>query len=230
VDDFRYYAFGGRWLLPQSPEPSGLARPAYDEKWVDAQSVVILGQWRNRMKRVAFLALLLGLLSGTNAVAQEVTYNYAQDVDFTKFKTYKWVSIKNSDPIDEITAKQLTAAIDAELARKDLTKTDSDNADLYIAYQTAVGSEKQLNAYQTGWGYGPGWRYGGGTSTLSATTTTIYVGQLDLDMYDAAKHDLVWRGTAAKTLNPKVKPDKRTKNINKGVEKLLKNYPPKAKK
>ena len=49
-------------------------------------------------------------------------------------------------------------------------------------------------------------------------------------MYDAAKKELVWRGVASKTLDPKAKPDKRQKNITKGVEKLLKNYPPPVKK
>lgn len=181
------------------------------------------------MKKFGFLALLLVVLDVSSAVAQDVRYNYAQDVDFTKFKTYKWVSIKNADQVDEITAKQLLAAIDAELAKKGLTRTDSDSGDLYIAYQTAIGSEKQIYAYQTGWGYGPGWRYGGGSSTISTTTNTIYIGQLDLDMYDATKHDLVWRGSVSKTLDPKSNPEKKAKNIRKSVEKLLKNYPQKLK-
>jgi hypothetical protein len=60
----------------------------------------------------------------------------------------------------------------------------------------------------------------------TGTTSTIHIGEVGLDMYDAAKKQLVWRGTASKTLNPKAKPDKRQKNIDKGVVKLLKNYPP----
>jgi hypothetical protein len=61
-------------------------------------------------------------------------------------------------------------------------------------------------------------------------TSTIHVGQLDLDMYEASKKDIVWRGTASKTIDPKAKPEKQEKNINKAVKKLLKNYPPPAKK
>ena len=61
-------------------------------------------------------------------------------------------------------------------------------------------------------------------------TTTIYVGQLDLDMYESAKKDLVWRGTVSKTLDPKAKPEKQEKNINKSIAKLLKKYPPEVKK
>lgn len=186
------------------------------------------------MKKLSLFTLLL-LAVGVSAVrAQDVRYNFAQDEDFSKYKSYKWVSIKNADQVDELTAKQITSALDAELAKKGLTKTDGDSADLYIGYQTAIGTEKQLNSFNSGWGYGPGWGgrwYGGGMgmSTTTATTSTIYTGQLALDMYDATKKELVWRGVASKTLDPKAKPDKRQKNITKSVAKLLKNYPPKKK-
>ena len=60
-------------------------------------------------------------------------------------------------------------------------------------------------------------------------TSTIYVGQLALDMYDPANHDLVWRGAVSKTIDTKAKPDKQEKNLNKAIAKLFKNYPPKAK-
>jgi hypothetical protein len=66
-------------------------------------------------------------------------------------------------------------------------------------------------------------------STTTGQTSTIYMGQLALDMYDSANKDLVWRGVASKTLSPKAKPDKQEKNLNKAVAKLLKNYPPKVK-
>jgi hypothetical protein len=49
-------------------------------------------------------------------------------------------------------------------------------------------------------------------------------------MYDSANHTLVWRGVASKTLDPKAKPDKQQKNLQKTVSKLLKNYPPGEKK
>jgi Domain of unknown function (DUF4136) len=187
------------------------------------------------MKKAAFFGIAWLLLGVTAAIAQDVRYNYAQDADFSKFKTYKWVSIKNADQVDELTAKQLTTAIDAELAKKGLTKTDADTADLYLGYQTAIGSEKELTAYNTGWGYGPGW-YGGwygspvGMGATTVSTSTIYVGQLDLDMYDSAKKELVWRGVVSKTIDTKASPDKRQKNIEKSIAKLLKNYPPPAKK
>jgi hypothetical protein len=179
-------------------------------------------------------ALLVGGVTAT--VAQDVRYNFAQGEDFSKYKTYKWVDLKGADQADQLTQKQIMAAIDSELATKGLQKTDSDAADLYIDIQTAIGTEKQFTSYNTGWGYGPGWGggwygYGGGmtSNTTTGSTTTIYVGQLGLDMYDSAKKELVWRGIASKTIDPKAKPEKQQKNITRAVTKLLKNYPPKKK-
>ena len=63
----------------------------------------------------------------------------------------------------------------------------------------------------------------------TSTTSTLYIGTLVLDMYDPAKKQLVWRGTASKTLDANAKPEKRQKNLQKATAKLLKNYPPKVK-
>jgi hypothetical protein len=158
------------------------------------------------MKKAILLAVALLVGCVTATLAQDVRYDYDKDKDFSKFKTYKWVSIKGADQPDELTGKRIMAAVDAELAAKGLTKTDGENADLYVAFQTAVGTEKQFTSYNTGWDYGPGWGrgwygYGGGmnSSTTYGSTSTVYVGQLDLSMYDPATKQLVWRGVASKT-------------------------------
>jgi hypothetical protein len=187
------------------------------------------------MKKIAVLALGMSILGATSTLAQDVRYDFDKDKDFSKYKTYKWVPIKGADQPDDLTAKQVTAAIDTELASKGLTKTDSDTADLYIGYQTAIGTEKQYTSYSSDWGYGSGWGrgwYGGGmgSSTTYGSTSTVYVGQLDVSIYDPAQKQLVWRGVATKTLDPKAKPEKKQKNITKAVQKLLKNFPPQPKK
>ena len=188
------------------------------------------------MKRASLLISAFLLVAASSAVAQDIRYDFDKNKDFSKYKTYKWVAIKGAELPDELTQRAITSAIDAQLGAKGLTKTDSDNAELYIGYQTALGQEKEFTSFNTGWGYGPGWGsgwygYGGMTSTMTyGSTSTVYVGQLDLSMYDPAAKQLVWRGSATKTLDPKAKPEKKQKNINKAVEKLLKKYPPEVKK
>jgi len=188
----------------------------------------------NSMKRVLFLSV--GILLTISAFAQDVRYNFDKNADFSKFKTYKWVTLKDAQKVNDLVDKQIVDAVDAELATKGLTKVTEDSANLYIGYQAGIGQEKQYTSYSSDWGYGPGWYgggwYGGGPSmgTTTGQTSTIYIGQLALDMYDSANKDLAWRGVASKTIDPKAKPDKQQKNLAKAVKKLLKNYPPPVKK
>lgn len=187
------------------------------------------------MKRNTLLATIaLSLLALGTACAQDVRYNFDKNTDFSKFKTYKWVEIKDAAKVNDLMDKDIKSAIDTELATKGLTKVDGDDANLYVGYQGGIGTEKQYTSYNSSWGYGPGW-YGGGwyggpsSSMTTGSTSTIYIGQLAVDMYDSANKDLVWRGAASKTIDPKAKPEKQQKNLAKAMKKLFKNYPPKVK-
>jgi polysaccharide deacetylase 2 family uncharacterized protein YibQ len=53
---------------------------------------------------------------------------------------------------------------------------------------------------------------------------------LVLDIYDPTSKQLIWTGTATKTLNPSSDQEKNQKNLDKAMAKLLKNYPPPLKK
>jgi hypothetical protein len=185
------------------------------------------------MRKISFIWMALLLTVASTAFAQDVRYNFDKDTDFSKFKTYKWVVLKNATPVDDLTDKQIKDAIDAQLATKGLSKVDSDDANLFVGYQAAIGTEKQFTSFDSGWGYGPGWYgrgwYGGGGGMTTGQTSTIYSGQLAVDMYNSAGKDLVWRGVVSKTLDPKAKPEKRQKNLTKALTKLFKNYPPTAK-
>jgi hypothetical protein len=183
------------------------------------------------VKTPTISVILLFVIGALTSAAQDVRYDFDKDKDFSQFKTYKWVPIKGANESDDVMAKQLVvAAVDAELGKKGLSKTDTDTADLYIGYQTAVRSEKKYS----GWKFGPGWgrTWYGGTSPGEPyrLTSKIYVGQLDLSIYDSADKQLVWRGVASKTVDPNTTLDKQQNTINKAVEELLKNYPPKQNK
>jgi hypothetical protein len=166
---------------------------------------------------VGALVFVTGILS-----AQEVRYNFMPGTDFSKFHTYKWISIERGAHPNQIVDAQIKQSVDSQLAAKGLTKVQDDKANLYIGYQIAVNKEKQWNAY----GMGGGIRWGGmGT----ATSSPISVGTLVLDMYDPATKQLVWTGTATKTLDPSSNPQKNQQRLEKAMAKLLKNYPPKQK-
>lgn len=171
------------------------------------------------------------LLLATGSSAQNVRYNFDKAANFGQYRTYKWVEIKGAPQLNSLVDQQVKSAIESELATKGLVKSAGEDANLWIAYQFTSTQEKEFSSYSTDFGYGPGWGrgwYGGGmgSTMTTGTTTTIHIGELALDMYDPAAKQIVWRGTASKTLDAKAKPDKRQKNLTKGVTKLLKNYPP----
>src|SRR6516162_321129 len=167
------------------------------------------------------LPLVAVLLAGGALAAQDVKYNFMPGTDFSKYHTYKWVPIEGGAHPNQIMDAEIKQAVDSQLASKGMTKTDNEKADLYVGYQIAVDKEKQWNAWGTGRGFGGGMG--------SATSSTINVGTLVLDMYDPATKQLVWTGNATKTIDPSSNQEKNMKNLNKAMEKLLKNYPPKQK-
>src|SRR5258708_34192393 len=101
-----------------------------------------------------------------------------------------------------------------------MARTDKDKADLYRAYQVAVSQETQWNGYNMR----DGIRWGG---TASATSSTIHIGTLVLDMYDPTSKQLVWTENATKTLNPSSNKERNQKNLNRHMQKLLQNNSPK---
>lgn len=173
---------------------------------------------------IALFPLLLTtavlLLIAGRMAAQDVTVNSMPGVNFSNFHTYKWVEIAGAAYPNQIMDAEIKQSIDAQLATKGLTKVTGDKADLYVGYQTAVNQQKQWNAY----GMGGGWRWGGGMGT--ATSSTINIGTLVVDMYDPATKQLVWTGRATKTLDPSSNQQKNQKNLDKAMAKLLKQYPP----
>ena len=168
------------------------------------------------------LLIVLTLVAGAYASvaqAQDVRTNYMPGTDFTKYKTYRWVEIQGGNHPDQIQDAQIKLAVDQALASKGFKKVTADPADVYVAYQVAVDQEKQWNAY----GGGIGFRFGG---MASATSSTINVGTLVVDLYDPTSKQLVWKGEATKTINPGKDQSKNQQNLDKAMVKMFKEYPP----
>jgi Domain of unknown function (DUF4136) len=180
----------------------------------------MLRESRNRLAKIG-IGLVLALLACSMVQAQDVTTNSMPGTDFSKYHTYKWVTVQGATYPNQIVDAQIKQSIDNQLAAKGLTKTDNDKADLYIGYQVSVDQERQWNAY----GMGGGLRWGGGMA--SAQSSTIGIGTLVLDMYDPTTKQLVWTGRATKTLDPGANQQKKQKNLDNAMKKLLKNFPPK---
>jgi len=184
---------------------------------------------KNRLVIVAMIAALAEVV----ILAQKTSYDYDKTADFTSFKTY---AHKPGTPVgQELIDQRIVAAIDTELAAKKLTKTAT-NPDLFVVYHVAFDKEKDISTFSSGYGggYGPyGWGWGGmggGMATSTTTVRDILVGTLIVDLADAKKNQLAWRGMGVKEVDTHAKPEKRDKSIANALKKMFKNYPPKVKK
>lgn len=175
------------------------------------------------MKFLVIATALVFLQSIT--LAQKTSYDFDKTASFAGFKTY---ALKDGMKVgDKLIDDRFVAALDAELAAKGLTK--SDKPDLLVAYHVALDKQKDISAWSTGGGpYG--WRWGGGWGNTDVRVREILVGTLVIDMADANKNEVVWRGVGVKEVDPQAKPDRRDRNITEAVQKILKNYPPPQKK
>jgi len=178
-------------------------------------------------KRLVTLALAM-VLAPALAFAQKVSYDYDKTASFGGYKTY---ALKDGTKVGQpLIDDRIVAALEAELAAKGLTKSDA-SPDLFVVYHVAFDKQKDISTYSSGHGgYGAyGWGYGGGWAGGSTTTQVrdILVGTLVVDMADAKKGQVIWRGMGVKEVDTQAKPEKRDKSINSAMTKIFKNYPPK---
>ena len=182
------------------------------------------------MKTRLVIAGMIALLLPAAAMAQKVSYDADKTANFAAFKTY---SHKEGTKVgQQLIDDRIVAAIDTEMAAKGFTKVDA-NPDVFVVYHVAFDKQKDISTYSSGYGggYGAyGWGWGGG---MGGTTTTqvrdILVGTLIVDLADAKKGQLVWRGMGVKEVDTQAKPEKRDKSISKALKKIFENYPPKQK-
>ena len=194
---------------------------------------------QNSRKLVAKLGIasVLVLVACLLTNAQDVRTNYMPGTDWSKYRTYAWVDTVQGVPSigghpDQILDTQVKQAIDSQMAAKGFTKLgDGGKPDLLVGYQLMIDREKQINGFGDSWGGWAGWGGGWGPlgssfGTFSADTSTNYVGTFVVGMYDPAATKLVWIGGAQHAIEPSKKPEKNQERLNKGAQRLLKDFPP----
>lgn len=158
------------------------------------------------------------LLSSCSSIS--VNTDYDQEADFSAYKTFAWIpqrkGIAARNPLAD---KRIKKAVNDELIAKGYAG-DASSPDLLLVYH--AGMRNKVDVTSWGYGYGRYWRYpGGGVSVYQ-----YQEGTLVLDIVDAQKKELVWRGVAQKALSETSSVEKREENLKKIVAKLLKNFPP----
>ena len=176
------------------------------------------------MKLQRMVLILMGMIFvfAGRLSAQQVKTDYDRSANFAQYKTYSWEQVKTKDPLF---VDRIKSDVHAALAAKGWTEVPSGGDVSIIAIQTTQ-EQQTLNTFYDGFGGGWGWRRfgGGGFGDATTTTETYQVGTLVIDLFDTKTKQLIWRGTASDTLSNNS--NKNIENLNKGVEKLFKKFPP----
>ena len=150
--------------------------------------------------------------------ANSVVVDYDHSENFTQVKTYSWSKVSTANSLWD---KRVEDSIDRELTAKGWTKVPS-GGDVQLVAVEKTSVHQELDTYYDGFG---GRRFGRmGESTTSVDS--YKVGTLVVSMLDGRSNQLVWRASTSSDLSGN--PSKDTKNLNKDVDKMFKQFPPKA--
>jgi len=181
------------------------------------------------------------LLSNAAAVrAQDVAVDFDRAADFSRFKTYSWVSgVPANNPLID---QQIKAAVEGQLAAKGLRVVEK-GGDLSVMYFAAV--DRDIQVATADWKTTGNWlsQTESGISVRSQTWD-VTDGTLVVCLSDASTKNLLWRGTARTTLDKKSRSSTRKrsgdtniieamsedtrkvdKKVRKSVEKMFRRYP-----
>ena len=175
-----------------------------------------------KLQKAMFALTAMMFLFAGKCSAQQVKTDYDRSADFSQYKTYSWAHVKTKDALD---VDRIKSAVTAALAAKGWTQVDS-GGDVSIVAMEITRDQQTLNTFYNGFGGGWGWRRfgGGGFGEATTTTETYRVGTVVVDLFDTKTKKLLWRGTSSNTLSDNS--NKNIKNLDKGAEKMFKQFPP----
>jgi Domain of unknown function (DUF4136) len=186
-----------------------------------------MGSIKNResdMKTLRFTAVcaVISLIGATAGFAQHVQTDFDHQANFAQYKTYSWQEIK---PGASLWDSRIKNAVNAQLEAKGLTQV-ADGGDIALVAIKTSQTQRTLQTFYDGFGGGWRWRGSGGFGESTTTEQDYKEGTLLVDMYDGKTKQLLWRGSTESVLSDK--PEKNEKNLDKGVAKMFKNFPPES--
>ena len=135
-----------------------------------------------------------------------VSFDYDVNADFSRMKTYQWVSMPATLRIEKFNRARIREYVDTELGTRGLTVTEA-NPDMFIAM------------------------FGGGYKAVDMTVlmdSEVYtVGRLKLAFFDAASSREIWWGETKADLAHEMTPEQKDQVTKSAVIRILEKFPPK---
>jgi hypothetical protein len=169
------------------------------------------------------VVMLLMFLASCSSLS--VRYDYDREADFRKYGTYAWSEqeVPGDDLVrNPLIQKRVHSAVDESLASKGYTLSEFDQADFIVVVHAGIKERMRVQDWgRYGW-YHPWWGPYGGRVDVSYYEE----GTLVIDIVDAKKKELVWRGTGTGIVKRYARPEKIQKDIDQDVTRILAAFPP----
>jgi hypothetical protein len=160
---------------------------------------------------------VLALIAATaaSAVAQKITTEFDESVDFTRFKTFAISEddVRSQSPAlnSELTQKRVEGEVERALTARGLEKSAQPDLDVIFSLGSDPGTKTERLPAR--------WRGRG-----RAVRVPNMAGTLVIDLRDAETRSLVWRGVAMEDERDPVKLATRLDDM---VRRTIARYPPK---
>jgi len=161
-----------------------------------------------RSLTICIVVSLMAFTSGcarTKTGYHSVNYDYDVSVDFTRVKTYDWVSLPGTLRIDPFNRIRIQDVVDKQLDAKGL-KISPRDPDVFLVM------------------------YGGNQKAVDMTVMMDYevytVGRLKLALYDAKSNEEIWWAETRADLFHDMTSEEKDKVIAFAVHRILEHYPP----
>lgn len=183
---------------------------------------------------VTGLALAFGATSCATTANVAATSDFDHAVNFRAYRTWAWYPKQANDTeggpargYESFTDQRIRDAVTKDLAAKNLTEVAGNaNPDVYVAYSVRVENKQQIAGGYPYGGYGYpyyGYGYGGFGYPYGGRAYNYKAGTVIIDIVDAKRKELAWRGTGQAQLDNNSISEEETYRI---VNSVLGNYPP----
>ena len=165
------------------------------------------------MTRVWMLLLLLAVPQ-IAASGVEVSVEFAEEVDFSRYVTYAWKD--GTEARRPAAQKAIVRIVAGQLEDKGLQRVESD-PDIYVSTHALVDRQTLDELADASY-----WEFM--TGITSVDPYDLGAGTLVVDLIDARSEKIVWRGLASATVSGSV--EKMTRKVDKAVRRLFEGFPP----
>jgi hypothetical protein len=171
---------------------------------------------------------LLAFLLGTACATINVNVDYDDTTDFGSFRTFALLpeppATGNLRADNPLLHNRIRTAIGEQLKLQGYVRTG--DPQMRVGYHVSTQQRLDVRTVDSVYGYGH-WRYGRPGGALQTTEVRQYEqGALVIDIVDAARNTLVWRGVGEARLRTDPTPEQMSQRVREAVAAILKRFPP----